>query len=98
MRQTFPLIPNPDRSSTVTEEFSHERTWAYLPHPVREAKRLREAQLLRERLSSVPFYAKKAKAWKERTGDEMGYWLALYGSDQYTQLQRQTSSTPAPTR
>ena len=40
---------------------------------------LREAQHLREALSCVPFYAKRAQAHKEETGDETGYWLELYG-------------------
>lgn len=34
----------------------------------------RDARRLCEELSGVPFYAKQAKAWEERTGDPMAYW------------------------
>lgn len=50
------------------------------PRPVVPmAERLQAAERLRERLSSVPFYAKKA-ALANQQGDEMAYWLSLQGS------------------
>lgn len=43
-------------------------------------ERDRGAALLREQLSCVPFYKKRAEAAKARTGDEMAYWRDLQGS------------------
>lgn len=43
------------------------------------AERLLAAERLREQLSGVPFYAKKA-ATAKASGDEMAYWLTLQGS------------------
>lgn len=45
-----------------------------------KAIRDRDAARLREQLSSVPFYAKRAAERAEATGDEMGYWHELLGS------------------
>ena len=56
---------------------------------------LREAQHLREALSCVPFYSERAMAHKAATGDEMGYWLELYGNRQYTRRPSSASSTAA---
>ena len=42
-------------------------------------ERLQAAEVLRERLSSVPFYAKGAERARQ-AGDEMAYWLRLQSS------------------
>lgn len=42
------------------------------------------AQQLREDLACEPFYAKRAARALSETGDEMTYWLSLYGSAQYS--------------
>lgn len=60
-----------------------------------DVRRNREAELLRADLSCVPFYAKKAKAWEARTGNEMGYWLDLYGSSTSTLMPPEASSKAA---
>lgn len=52
------------------------------------------AQHLRARLSSVPFYAKRAKAEAERSGDEMEYWRDLFGSQINILPPPAKSSTP----
>lgn len=44
---------------------------------VSEAEVLQGAERLRDRLSSVPWYAEKAAREKELTGDEMTYWRRL---------------------
>lgn len=48
---------------------------------------------LREQLSCVPFYAKRAARREAETGDPMAYWREFYGSAQYTLRPRAASST-----
>ena len=38
------------------------------------------AEQERARLSSVPFYANRAKEWAAERGDEMGFWRSLFSS------------------
>ena len=66
-----------------------------LAPPDWEERALREADHLREDLPCVPFYANRAKAWRERTGSETGYWLDLYGNGQYSRRPLIASSTAA---
>lgn len=74
---------------------SREPTWTVTPRPrISETEALQAAERLREELSRVPFYAKKA-AKAAAQGDEMAYWLALQGS-QATAHRR--SDPPASTR
>lgn len=78
-----------DSSSTSTEQVGRFRseviercpglasvTWPIIPM----SERLQAAEQLRERLSGMPFHAKKAARWKAETGNEMDYWLLLQGS------------------
>ena len=43
------------------------------------ARRKLAAERLRERLSCVPFYAKRAEKAKAETGCDLGYWSSLLG-------------------
>lgn len=63
-----------------------------LAPPDWEARALREAEHLRADLSCVPFYAKRA-ARAAAKGDEMAYWLDLYGNRQYTRRPSTACST-----
>lgn len=65
-------------SPEVLEKFpglGNRKPWPIIPMH----ERLQAAERLRERLGSVPFYAKKAAA-AEQEGDEIAYWLSLQGS------------------
>ena len=44
-----------------------------------QERRMQGALRLKERLSSVPFYAERAKRYRER-GNEMLYWENMYAS------------------
>ena len=90
-----PSIPSPDSAAAPLVENSPEATLRRLQNRDLEQRRALEAPLLRDQLSCVPFYAKKAKAWEARTGDEMGYWLDLYGSSRSTRRPPEASSTVA---
>lgn len=62
------------------------------PEYVPPQERLQAAKRLRERLSCVPFYAKRAE--KARlAGDEMAYWLELQSSQATAHRQSNDSST-----
>jgi hypothetical protein len=62
----------------------------------RRLARWRAAERLREALSCVPFYAKRAE--KARlAGDEMAYWLDLQGSEATLRRKPKASSTPDAT-
>src|SRR5690349_16022127 len=49
----------------------------------------------KERLSSMPFYANKAKKYVEQGKDEMEYWRGLFRSRINSLIPPKTSSTPA---
>ena len=95
MHPTPRLTRNPDGSWTVTGVSLDEAASMRLRLEAWDERRKREVELLRADLSCVPFYAKKAKAWEARTGDEMGYWLDLYGSSTSTRRPPEASSTVA---
>ena len=78
---------------TPTDERFPALTSRALAPPDWEARALLEATQLRERLSCVPFYAKRAAAWQAQTGQEMGYWLDLYGNRQWRHMPLTESST-----
>jgi hypothetical protein len=70
---------------------------AFSPRPlVSVEERAQAARQLRDRLSCVPFYAKRAAAEKERSGDEMVYWLELQGSQVIAHRPFNGSSTADP--
>ena len=78
-----PSTQQPESSETeraqrfkLLEALAKEAGWTDTPEL---PERLQAAELLRERLSGVPSYAKAAAKSRER-GDEMGYWLVLQGS------------------
>ena len=51
------------------------------------------AEQERARLSSMPFYANKAKKWAAERGDEMGYWRSLFTSHINMVIPPKVSST-----
>ena len=59
--------------------FLPEPNWSADEKAQHLALRLQAAERLRERLSCVPFYAKRAQRHKEETGSETEYWLGLLG-------------------
>lgn len=55
-------------------------------------ERLQAAERLRERLGSVPFYAKRA-ARAAAEGDEMAYWLSLQATQATAHRNRESAAS-----
>jgi hypothetical protein len=64
----------------VAKNFPALTSPAYQRPRISETEAMRAATHLRDDLSSVPFYAKRAQESKAKTGSEMGYWLELQSS------------------
>lgn len=67
LRQTFGIV-------------STEQAKQYWRDSGMEAERRRDAARLRDELSSICFYAERAKAAEARTGDLLSYWMGLMAS------------------
>jgi hypothetical protein len=82
MTQESASTPQPESSKTLPESRFPGLTLERWRRPrISEAEALQAAEHLREDLSCVPFYAKRAAEEKARSGDEMAYWLDLQGSE-----------------
>jgi hypothetical protein len=53
-----------------------------------DERRRQDAARLRDARSSIPFYAERAKAMEEKTGDPLAYWMDLMAS--HVNLYRKT--------
>ena len=62
-RRNFPLTAEGSRLWRLTSEGK-----------AHQARLDKAAEVMRERLSSMPFYAKRAKEEEEATGDPLAYW------------------------
>lgn len=77
--------PSHSTSTPALSETPEESRFPALESPrwqrprVSETEHLQAAQRLREGLSCVPFYAKRAEKARLE-GDEMAYWLGLQAS------------------
>ena len=92
-----PSIPSPDSAATPLAENSPEAQLRRLQNLDLEQRRALEAPLLRDQLSCVPFYAKRAAQQEAETGDPMAYWNELWGSTPNSGRRPSASSTaPIP--